>query len=77
MNGSLAPACWQCFKREIMVSVRQPNEILNPLIFFLMIVCLFPLAISSEIALLRTIASGSICVSALLATFLSMDRLFR
>jgi heme exporter protein B len=50
--------------------------VLGTLFFFIIVVSLFPLGIGPETALLRTIAPGILWVAALLATMLSLNRLF-
>ncbi|PXF29317.1 heme transporter [Pokkaliibacter plantistimulans] len=63
--------------RELRLAARRIFDWLNPLVFFLLVVCLFPLAVSPEPALLGKIAPGIVWVAALLATLLGMDGLFR
>ncbi|MGB1922588.1 MAG: heme exporter protein CcmB [Alcanivorax sp.] len=60
-----------------MVLWRSPAEIINPLFFFVMVISLFPLAISPKPELLATVAPGVLWVAALLAVMLSLDGLFR
>jgi heme exporter protein B len=57
--------------------MRSPHEVVNPLIFFVLVVTLFPLAMTPSDALLQKIAPGVIWVSALLSVLLSLDRLFK
>lgn len=64
-------------KRDLLLAARRSSEMLNPLIFFLMVASLFPLGISPEPGFLAQIAPGVVWVGALLATLLSMDSLFR
>lgn len=64
-------------KRELMLALRRRSDMVNPLIFFLMVATLFPLGVSPEPTLLATLAPGVVWVGALLATLLSMDSLFR
>ncbi len=64
-------------KREIRLACRYPQEIANPIIFFVIVISLFPLAFTPESKILVTLAPGLIWVAALLATLLSLDRLFR
>lgn len=64
-------------KKDLLLAARKPGEWLNPLIFFLMVDALFPLAVNPAPEFLSQIATGVIWVSALLATLLSLDRLFR
>ena len=70
-------AAVQVFRRDLRLGWRQSGEWLNPLIFFLMVITLVPLAISPEPARLRELAGGIIWIAALLAVLLAMDGLFR
>ena len=63
-------------QRDLLISNRSMAETLNPLMFFVLVVCLFPLAVSPEAALLHEIGPGIIWVAALLSTLLALDRLF-
>lgn len=64
-------------KRDLLLALRGRTEIVNPLIFFALIVSLFPLAVSTEAKVLAGIAAGVIWVAALISTVLSLDNLFR
>ncbi|WP_432697759.1 heme exporter protein CcmB [Marinobacterium sp. YM272] len=64
-------------KRDLKLSLRRKSELVNPLIFFLMVITLFPLGVSPEPGFLAELAPGALWVAALLATLLSMDGLFR
>ena len=64
-------------RRELLLGVRTPAEIINPLFFFVVVVSLFPLALSPAPDTLRLIAPGVVWVAALLAVMLSLDSLFR
>ena len=64
------------FQREFKLAVRQKADVIAPLVFFVIVCSLFPLAITPELGTLRTIAPGVIWVAALLATMLSLNRLF-
>lgn len=63
--------------REILIAIRRPADLLNPLFFFVMVTSLFPLGVSPSAETLRMIAPGVIWVAALLATLMSMESLFR
>ncbi|MCH7742890.1 MAG: heme exporter protein CcmB [Proteobacteria bacterium] len=67
----------ETIKRDLLVAYRNPAEMLNPLVFFVIVISLFPLGISPMENVLRGIAPGVIWVAALLATLLSMDLIFR
>ncbi|WP_185266160.1 heme exporter protein CcmB [Halopseudomonas xiamenensis] len=68
---------WLLFCREWRLAWRRPGDLLNPLVFFALVVSLFPLAVGPEPSMLRAMAPGVIWVAALLATLLSLDGLFR
>ena len=54
-----------------------PAQLLQPLVFFLIVTTLFPLGLDLQLSLLRTMAPGVLWVAALLASLLSLDALFR
>ena len=64
-------------KRDLMIAFRHRDDIINPLLFFVIVVSLFPLGVGPESTILSRIAPGIIWVAALLATLLSLDRLFK
>ncbi|ALG66589.1 heme exporter protein CcmB [Beggiatoa leptomitoformis] len=64
-------------KRDLMLAYRHRAELSNPLLFFLIVVSLFPLGISPDPNVLQNIAPGVIWVATLLAAMLSLDNLFR
>jgi len=68
---------WAVLKRDLQLSLRDRADVLNPLLFFVMVVCLFPLGADPRGQLLREFAPAIIWVAALLATLLSLERLFR
>ncbi len=74
-------SAWRAFvgvlQRDLQIGVRKRSELLHPILFFILVVSLFPLGIGPEPKLLSEIAPGVIWVAALLATLLSMERLFR
>jgi len=75
------PGVWAALatvlRRDLLASVRQRKELLNPLVFFVMVVTLFPLGVSPEVAFLQQAGTGILWVAALLATLLYLDHLFR
>lgn len=66
----------QCL-REMHVSLRQRRLIINATLFFLMMIVFFPLTITPDLGLLRSIAPGFIWIAVLLAMLLSAERLFQ
>ena len=64
-------------RRDFLLAYRRRAELLQPLVFLLVVVTLFPLGVGPSPALLANIAPGVIWIAALLATVLSLDSLFR
>ena len=62
--------------RELTLAVRGGIGTLMAVVFFVIAVTLFPLAVGPELGLLSRIAPGAVWVAALLAALLSLDRLF-
>ena len=67
----------QLIKYDLLLTLRQTSDWLLPLVFFILVASLFPLTIEDHSVVLPIIAPGVIWVAALLATLLSIDRLFR
>jgi heme exporter protein B len=63
-------------KRDLTIALRHKDDIINPLLFFIIVVTLFPLGIGPESQTLSRIAPGIIWVAALLSTLLSLDRCY-
>ena len=63
--------------RDLMLSMRHPSEIINPLLFFIMVIILYPFAVGSDAQLLMEISTGVVWVAALLASMLSLDAIFK
>lgn len=74
---SLSRAFFAVIRRDLVLAMRRRSEIANPLLFFVLVITLFPLGIGAQPHLLQAIAPGIIWVSALLAAMLSLDSLFR
>jgi len=77
MTIGLSQALGLILRRELLLSLRRPDQLLQPLVFFLIVTTLFPLSLSPELSLLRDMAPGVLWVAALLAALLSLDGLFR
>lgn len=63
-------------RRDLILAMRRRADVLTTLIFFVMVVSLFPLGVGPEMDMLRKIAPGVLWVAALLASMLSLGRLF-
>ena len=72
---------WEAFllvlHRELCLSFRRPEQLFQPLVFFLIVRTLFPLGLSLQLSALRDIAPGVLWVAALLSSLLSLDSLFK
>jgi heme exporter protein B len=64
-------------RRDLTLAFRRRAEMINPLLFFVLVTALFPLGVGADPALLRSVAPGIIWVAALLAALLSLDGVFR
>lgn len=62
--------------REITLTWRRRSDAVAVLFFLVLVVSLFPLAVAPDSALLLSIASGVVWVATLLASTLSLSRLF-
>ncbi|WP_407646842.1 heme exporter protein CcmB [Halomonas lysinitropha] len=76
-EGGAGVAIRATLKRDLVLLMRRRSEVLNPLVFFALVITLFPIGISPDPELLAIIAPGLLWVAALLAALLSLDSLFR
>ncbi len=76
-QSTTGSACWALLRRDLILAIRHRGELANPLLFFVMVVTLFPLGLGPESSTLQVIAPGIIWVSALLAALLSLESVFR
>lgn len=65
------------FMRDLTLAFRQKSELMQPLMFLIMVVTLFPLGIGPGPETLQRIGPGIIWVAAILSSLLGMERLFR
>jgi heme exporter protein B len=65
------------YKKDLTLAFRQRSEIINPVLFFIIVITLFPLGVGPEPNLLARMAPGIIWVAALLSTMLGLDKMFR
>ena len=73
----LGTAFWLQVKRDLQLAFRHVGQLANPLMFFIMVTTLFPLALNPMPRLLEAIAPGVVWVAALLASLLAAEGLFR
>jgi heme exporter protein B len=65
------------FERDLRLAMRRWDQVADPLVFFLMVTTLFPLALSPELSRLRDVAPGVLWVAALLSSLLAADSLLK
>ncbi|MFT5572753.1 MAG: heme exporter protein B [Cryomorphaceae bacterium] len=65
------------YRREWQLMFRNTSSLVQPLMFFVIIALLFPFSLPAENALLQRIGGGVIWVSAVLATLLSLEAMFK
>jgi len=63
-------------RRDVTIALRRRTDIFITLVFFVIVVSLFPLGIGPELDTLRLIAPGVMWVGALLASMLALEQLF-
>jgi heme exporter protein B len=72
-----AAAAALTIRRDLLLAARHWGQVAQPLVFFVMVVTLFPLALGPELAELRRAAAGIVWVAALLSSLLGLELLFR
>jgi len=65
------------FRRDLMLAWRRWDDVAQPLIFYVVVTTMFPLATTPDLAQLREISGGVVWVAALLASLLALESLFR
>lgn len=64
-------------RRDLRLALRQGSDSLMVVTFFVLTVVLFPFGIGPEAGILERVSAGVLWVTALLASMLSLDRLFQ
>ena len=62
--------------RDLLLAARRNSDVLTVVLFFVIVVSLFPLGIGPDPKLLRTVGPGVLWVAALLASMLALGRVF-
>jgi heme exporter protein B len=62
--------------RDLLIAARRRSDVLTTFFFFVIVVSLFPLGVGAQPEMLREIAPGVVWVAALLASMLSLPRMF-
>jgi heme exporter protein B len=76
MHNYLSAGFMAYLTRDLLLGIRNMTDLVKPLIFFLLVSALVPLAIAPEADRLAQLAPGMIWIFAVLATLLSVERLF-
>ncbi len=76
-RSSLPVAFLALLRRDLVLGYRYLADVANPLLLFLIVVTLFPMAMGPDKSVLQGFAPGIIWVAAILASSLSLDSLFR
>lgn len=63
-------------RRDLLLAWRRIGDALNPLMFFVMVALVFPLAVTPEAAFMQKLAPGILWVAALLASLIGLNGLF-
>jgi heme exporter protein B len=63
--------------RDLRLAFRKPSQLLQPLMFFMIVATLFPLSLTPEMSRLRDAAPGVLWIGALLSSLLALEFLFR
>ena len=64
------------FKKEFLVYSRKSASFVSPIVFFLISISLYPIAISSDPEVLSNLAPGLIWITVLLSTLISFQNIF-
>ncbi|RLJ20861.1 heme exporter protein CcmB [bacterium endosymbiont of Escarpia laminata] len=74
---SLTSAFTLLLKRDLVLAYRRRAELVNPVLFFVLVTAMFPLGIGNDAKLIQAVGPGVIWVAARLAALLSLDTMFR
>lgn len=67
---------WAVMRRDLLIGLRQRGTVIHHLLFFVLVVALFPLGTNTDATLLVAVAPALIWMAVLLAVLLSLQRLF-
>ena len=76
MHGSISGCLTIILKRDLLIAFRKSSTYITPLVFFLIVVTFFPLALGPQESLLSSLAPGVIWIAALLASLLAVETIF-
>jgi heme exporter protein B len=73
---AIAAAVVAVFRRELRRAVRRRQEVIQPVIYFVLVITLLGVTLGTDEELFATIAPAGVWLAVLLATSLNLDRLF-
>ena len=76
MNSSVLDWLGLLLKRDLIIAFRRSSTYITPLVFFLIVITFFPLALGPQESLLSSLAPGVIWIAALLASLLAVESIF-
>ena len=76
MSANAISASGALVARDLLIAARRRSDVLTTFFFFVIVVSLFPLGVGAQPEMLREIAPGVVWVAALLASMLSLSRMF-
>tara|TARA_X000000368_G_scaffold348003_1_gene287665 strand:- start:148 stop:825 length:678 start_codon:yes stop_codon:yes gene_type:complete len=76
MQSSILDWLTIILRRDLIIAFRRSSTYITPLIFFLIVVTFFPLALGPQESLLSSLAPGVIWIAALLASLLAVETIF-
>ena len=77
MKTGAGTVAWLVARRDLRLAFRKPSQLIQPLMFFMIVATLFPLTLSAEMSRLRDAAPGVLWIGALLSSLLALEYLFR
>lgn len=77
MKSGAGTVAWLVARRDLRLAFRKPSQLIQPLLFFMIVATLFPLTLTPELSRLRDAAPGVLWVGALLSSVLALEFLFR
>lgn len=77
VSGSAFAPFFALLQRDLLIGIRNQSDLVNPLLFFIIVVAMFPLAVGPHEETLRQLSPAIIWVAAVLASTLSVDGIFR
>src|SRR4029078_6261979 len=77
MRTPALSVAWLVARRDLRLAFRKPSQLLQPLMFFMIVATLFPLTLTPEITRVRDAAPGVLWIGALLSSLLALESLFR